>query len=105
MCSAGGLSELAFCLTHTLAFKPRTEVHYIRFRINDNRLVQLHPLAASQKNCKGEEMTDMIDLSYRWSCCLYRWAQAFMAHGIFFENTPVLTKFDGVLIDHPKTFG
>ena len=59
--TAGGFTEIALLPNTHPTVQSKNEISYIT-QGNTNRLVQLHTLAAITKNCKGEELTEMINL-------------------------------------------
>lgn len=65
-------------------------------------MVQIHPLAAITKNCKGEEMTDMIDLHTAGAIGFSDGLKPLWHTDIFLKALQYLQKFDGVLIDHSE---
>jgi dihydroorotase len=99
--AAGGFTELAILPNTQPTIQTKNEVHYIR-QNNDSQLVQLHPLAAVTKNCKGEEMTDMIDLHTAGAVAFTDGLKPLWHTDIFLKTLQYLQKFDGVLIDHPE---
>ncbi len=99
--AAGGFTEIAVQPNTQPSVQTKNEVHYI-LNNNDNRLVQIHPLAAITKNCKGEEMTDMIDLHAAGAVGFSDGLKPLWHTDIFLKALQYLQKFDGVLIDHPE---
>lgn len=99
--AAGGFTEIAVLPNTQPAVQTKNEVHYI-LQNNDNRLVQIHPLAAITKNCKGEEMTDMIDLHTAGAIGFSDGLKPLWHTDIFLKALQYLQKFDGVLIDHSE---
>ncbi len=59
--AAGGFTEVAVLPNTYPTVQTKNEVSYITGN-NDNRHVQIHSLAAVTRNCKGEELTEMIGL-------------------------------------------
>lgn len=99
--AAGGFTEIAVLPNTQPALQTKNEVHYVR-QYNDSRLVQIHPMAAVTKNCKGEEMTDMIDLFHAGAVAFTDGLKPLWHTDIFLKALQYLQKFDGVLIDHPE---
>jgi dihydroorotase len=79
----------------------KNEISYIT-QGNNNRLVQLHTLAAITKNCKGEELTEMIDLHEAGAVAFTDGLKSVWHTDIFLKSLQYLQKFDGLLIDHPE---
>ncbi len=99
--AAGGFTELAVLPNTHPAIQTKNEVSYI-LQNNDTRLVQIHPLSAVTKNCKGEELTDMIDLHEAGAVAFTDGLKPLWHTDIFLKSLQYLQKFDGLLIDHPE---
>jgi dihydroorotase len=69
---------------------------------NANSLVQIHPLAAITKGCKGDELTDMIDLHEAGAVAFTDGLKPLWHTDIFLKTLQYLQKFNGLLIDHPE---
>jgi len=59
--AAGGFTEVALIPNTEPAIQSKNDVSYITSR-NPNQLVQLHPIGAITRDCKGEDLTEMIDM-------------------------------------------
>ncbi len=99
--SAGGFTEVAILPNTSPTVQTKNEVSYIT-QSNDNRLIQIHTLAAVTKNCKGEELTDMIDLHEAGAVAFTDGLKALWHTDIFLKSLQYLQKFNGLLIDHPE---
>jgi dihydroorotase len=99
--AAGGFTEVAVLPNTHPAVQSKNEVCYIT-QNNDTRLVQIHPLAAITKNCKGEELTDMIDLHEAGAVAFTDGLKPLWHTDIFLKSLQYLQKFNGLLIDHPE---
>jgi len=64
--------------------------------------VQIHALAAVTRNCKGEELTEMIDLHEAGAVAFTDGLKPVWHTDIFLKSLQYLQKFDGLLIDHPE---
>jgi dihydroorotase len=98
---AGGFTEVAVLPNTLPTIQSKNEVSYITSN-NDNRLVQIHALAAVTKNCKGEELTEMIDLHEAGAIAFTDGLKPIWHTDIFLKSLQYLQKFDGLLIDHPE---
>jgi len=99
--TAGGFTEVAvFPNTHPV-IQSKNEVAYITQR-NENRLTQLHPLAAVTLNTKGEDLTEMIDLHTAGAVGFTDGLKSIWHTDVFYKTLQYLQQFDGVLIDHPE---
>jgi len=99
--SAGGFTEIAVLPNTVPAIQTKNEVSYVTGG-NDNRLVQIHALAAVTKNTKGEELTEMIDLHVAGAVAFTDGLKPIWHTDIFLKSLQYLQKFDGLLIDHPE---
>ena len=59
--AAGGFTEIALLPNTQPCVQTKNEISYL-VRGNQDRLVQIHPMASVTQNNKGEELTEMIDL-------------------------------------------
>ena len=99
--AAGGFTEIAVLPNTVPAIQTKNEVSYVTGG-NDNRLVQIHALAAVTKNTKGEELTEMIDLHAAGAVAFTDGLKPIWHTDIFLKSLQYLQKFDGLLIDHPE---
>lgn len=99
--AAGGFTEVAVLPNTQPAVQTKNEISYLTAN-NENRLVQIHALAAVSKNCKGEELTEMIDLHEAGAIGFTDGLKPVWHTDIFLKSLQYLQKFDGLLIDHPE---
>ncbi|HLZ17582.1 MAG TPA: dihydroorotase [Cyclobacteriaceae bacterium] len=99
--AAGGFTGIAVLPNTQPTIQTKNEVSYLT-QNNDNRLVQIHPLAAVTKNCKGEELTDMIDLHEAGAAAFTDGLKSLWHTDIFLKSLQYLQKFNGLLLDHPE---
>ncbi len=99
--AAGGFTEVAVLPNTVPTIQSKNEVSYVTGN-NDNRLVQVHALAAVTKNCKGEELTEMIDLHEAGAIAFTDGLKPIWHTDIFLKSLQYLQKFEGLLIDHPE---
>ncbi|HCW08177.1 MAG TPA: dihydroorotase [Cytophagales bacterium] len=97
----GGFTEIVVLPNTQPVVQSKNDVSYIT-QANNNRLVQIHALAAVTKNCKGEELTDMIDLHEAGAIAFTDGLKSIWHTDIFLKSLQYLQKFDGLLIDHPE---
>lgn len=98
---AGGFTEIAVLPNTEPCIQTKNDVNYLT-RGNDNRLLQIHPLASVTKNNKGEELTEMIDLHEAGAAGFTDGLKPIWHTDIFLKSLQYLQKFNGVLIDHPE---
>jgi len=99
--AAGGFTEVAVLPNTLPTVQTKNEVSYLTAN-NENRLVQVHALAAVTKHCKGEELTEMIDLHEAGAVAFTDGLKPVWHTDIFLKSLQYLQKFDGLLIDHPE---
>ena len=99
--AAGGFTEVAVLPNTLPTVQTKNEVSYITAN-NESRLVQVHALAAVTKNCKGEELTEMIDLHEAGAIAFTDGLKPIWHTDIFLKSLQYLQKFEGLLIDHPE---
>ncbi len=99
--AAGGFTEVAVLPNTQPAIQSKNEISYLTAN-NNNRLVQLHALAAVTKNCKGEELTEMIDLHQAGAVAFTDGLKPVWHTDIFLKSLQYLQKVEGLLIDHPE---
>lgn len=99
--AAGGFTEVVLLPNTHPAVQSKNEISYIT-QANATRLVQLHPMAAVTKNCKGEELTEMIDLHEAGAVAFTDGLKSLVHTDLFLKSLQYIQKFDGLLIDHPE---
>ncbi len=99
--AAGGFTEVAVLPNTHPTIQSKNEVSYVTAN-NESRLVQIHALAAVTKNCKGEELTEMIDLHEAGAIAFTDGLKPVWHTDIFLKSLQYLQKFDGLLIDQPE---
>lgn len=98
---AGGFTGVAVLPNTHPAIQSKNEVSYV-LGGNESRLVQVYPMAAVTKNCKGEELTEMIDLHEAGAVAFTDGLHSLWHTDVFLKALQYLQKFGGVLIDHPE---
>jgi dihydroorotase len=98
---AGGFTEIAVLPNTVPSIQTKNDVTYLTSG-NENRLLQIHPLASVTKGNKGEELTEMIDLHEAGAAGFTDGLKTLWHTDIFLKALQYLQKFDGVLLDHPE---
>ena len=101
--AAGGFTELAMLPNTVPCVQTKNEISYL-VRGNENRLVQVHPMASVTLQNKGEELTEMIDLHQAGAVAFTDGIKPVWHTDIFLKSLQYLQKFNGVLIDHPEDY-
>jgi dihydroorotase len=98
---AGGFTDIAVLPNTAPSVQSKNEISYLT-RGNENRLVQIHPIASVTRNNKGEELTEMIDMHEAGAVAFTDGLKPIWHTDILLKSLQYLQKFDGVLIDHPE---
>lgn len=98
--AAGGFTGIAMLPNTEPAVQSKNEISYITRR-NPVRLVSIFPLAAVTRGCKGEELTEMIDLHEAGAIAFTDGLKPLWHTDILLKSLQYLQKFDGLLIDLP----
>lgn len=101
--AAGGFTELAVLPNTVPCVQTKNEISYL-VRGNENRLVQIHPMASVTLNNKGEELTEMIDLNAAGAVAFTDGLKPIWHTDIFLKSLQYIQKFNGVLLDHPEDY-
>lgn len=99
--AAGGFTEVAVFPNTNPTVQTKNEVSYLT-GANSNRLVEIHAIAAVTRGCKGEELTEMIDLHEAGAVAFSDGLHSVWHTDIFLKALQYLQKFNGLLIDHPE---
>jgi dihydroorotase len=99
--AVGGFTEIAMLPNTAPCVQTKNEISYIT-RKNEDRLVQIHAMAAVTRNNKGEELTEMIDLHEAGAIAFTDGLKPIWHTDILLKALQYLQKFNGVLIDHPE---
>lgn len=100
---AGGFSEIAMLPNTIPCVQTKNEISYL-IRGNQNRLVQVHPMASVTRNNMGEELTEMIDLHAAGAVGFTDGLKSIWHTDILLKSLQYIQKFNGVLIDHPEDY-
>lgn len=78
----------------------RSAVQYI-INQSSSDLVDLYPIAAISKNCRGEEITEMIDLSRSGAVAFSDGNQTITSSGLMMRALDYSKSVNGLIIHHP----
>ncbi len=96
-----GFTDLALLPNTIPAVQTKNDVQYITGG-NENRLVQLHALAAITKDTKGAELTDMQDLHMAGAVGFTDGLRHLDHTDIFLKALQYVQRFQGLVLDHPE---
>ncbi len=96
-----GFTDLALLPNTQPVVQTKADVQYV-VQGNENRLVQLHALAAITRHTKGEEMTEMHDLHMAGAVGFTDGLKHLEHTDIFFKALQYVQRFQGLVLDHPE---
>ncbi len=99
--AAGGFTEVALIPNTEPAIQSKNDVSYITSG-NASQLVQLHPVGAITRDCKGEDLTEMIDMHQAGAVAFSDGDKPVWNTDILLKTLLYLQKFDGLLINRPE---
>lgn len=99
--AAGGFTEVVLLPNTLPALQTKNDIRYINER-NPDELVQLHAMGAVTKDCKGEELTEMIDMHMAGAVGFTDGERPIWNTDILLKSLQYLQKFDGILMDKPE---
>jgi len=99
--AAGGFTEVALLPNTQPVIQTKNDIRYINER-NVNELVQLHAIGAVTRDCKGEDLTEMIDMHTAGAVAFSDGQQPVWNTDILLKSLLYLQKFDGLLMDKPE---
>ena len=107
--AAGGFTEVALIPNTEPAIQSKNEVKYV-LSGNKHNLVQLYPISAVTRDCKGEDLTEMIDMHTNGAVAFSDGDKPIWNTDILLKTLQYLQKFNGILINKPEdkhltTFG
>lgn len=99
--AAGGFTEVALIPNTEPAIQSKNDVSYITSG-NKYNLVQLYPIGAITKDCKGEDLTEMIDMHQAGAVAFSDGDRPVWNTDILLKTLLYLQKFGGLLINRPE---
>jgi len=101
--AAGGYTGL-ICQPNTdPVVHSKSEVLYIKNNTRDS-LVDFFPLGAISRNCKGEDITEMLDMHQSGAVAFTDGKYAVQNNGMMMRALQYVKAFDGVVINHPHDY-
>lgn len=99
--AAGGFTGVALIPNTEPTIQSKADVEYLR-RSNSNNLVQIYPIAAITKGCKGEELTEMLDMEASGAVAFSDGNRPLWNTDILLKSLQYVQKFNGLIIDRPQ---
>lgn len=97
----GGFTEIAVLPNTQPVVQTKNEVAYLT-QANGNRLVDVHSLAAVTRDCKGEELTEMIDLHTAGAVGFTDGNRPLWHTDLLLKSLQYVQKFNGLILDRPE---
>jgi len=96
----GGFTEIA-CFPNTQPpIHTKSEVQYIKNNTKDS-IVNFHPIGAISTDCRGEEMSDMVDLHHAGAVAFSDGMHSVQNNGVLMRALEYVKSFNGLIINHP----
>ncbi|UII20344.1 dihydroorotase [Fulvivirga ligni] len=99
--AAGGFTGVAVLPNNHPVTQGKNDVKYLQ-SINTESLTQIYPIAAVTLGCKGEELTEMIDLHTAGAAAFSDGLNPIWHTDILLKSLQYLQKFNGLLINKPE---
>lgn len=99
--AAGGFTGVALLPNTLPVIQSKNDIRYVR-AANDTAVTQVYPYGAITKSCKGEELTDILDMHEAGAVAFTDGEKPVWHADIFLKTLLYLQKFDGLLIDKPE---
>ncbi len=99
--AAGGFTGVALLPNTEPVIQSKNDIRYLT-EGNDYALTQVYPIGAVTKSCKGEELTDILDMHAAGAIAFTDGEKPIWHTDIFLKTLLYLHKFNGLLINKPE---
>ncbi len=99
--AAGGFTGVALLPNTKPCIETKNDVSYLTSK-NKQSITQVYPLGAVTKGCKGEDLTEMLDLHAAGAVAFTDGEKSIWNTDILLKSLLYLQKFDGLLINKPE---
>ena len=99
--AAGGYSTLLSWPNSAPAVDTKAAVLYIR-RQTQGQLVEIYPIGAVSKLCKGEDITEMIDMQRAGALAFSDGHHPIQSAGLMLRALQYVKSFDGLIVNQPQ---
>lgn len=99
--ATGGFTEVVLLPNTQPVIQSKNDVSYIMSG-NKLNLVQLHAIGAVTKDCKGEDLTEMLDMNNAGAVAFSDGDHPIWNTDILLKTLQYLQKFEGLLINKPE---
>lgn len=97
--AAGGYTGIvSFPNTHPVV-QSKTDINYAK-QFSDRQVVQVYPAGALTHDCKGEEITEMLDMHHAGAVLFTDGLQAVKHAGVFLRALQYVKSFGGLVMHH-----
>ncbi len=98
---AGGFTAIASFPNTRPAIHSRTEVNYLK-HFSADRLIDIFPIGAVSKNCKGEEMAELYDMHDAGAVAFSDGKHSVQHILLLTKALQYVKAFDGLIINYPN---
>jgi len=102
--ASGGYTALALFPNTNPVIDNRSSVQYILNQTRDH-IVDHYPIGALSKDCKGEEITEMMDMHNSGAIAFSDGLQTVSSSGLLMRALDYVKSVDGLIIHHPSDPG
>lgn len=102
--ASGGYTALAVFPNTQPVVDNRSSVQYILSQTADH-IVTHYPVGALSKTCKGEEITEMMDMHHSGAVAFSDGLKAVTSNGLMMRALDYVKSVDGLIIHHPSDPG
>lgn len=99
--AAGGYTAVAIFPNLKPAIDNKTSVQFI-VNATASQLIDFHPIGALSKNCAGEEITEMIDMSRNGAIAFSDGQKSVQSNGVLLRGLEYVKSIDGLIINSPQ---
>lgn len=98
--ASGGYTALALFPNTNPVIDDKSSVQFIQNN-TENETVDFYPIGAISKNCKGEEITEMIDMHRNGAIAFSDGDKTVSSSGLLLRALMYVKAFNGLIIHHP----
>ncbi|MCC5927844.1 MAG: dihydroorotase [Cyclobacteriaceae bacterium] len=99
--AAGGFTGVALLPNTCPCIQSKNEISYLQ-KNNSRQLVQIYPYGAITRDCKGEDLTEMLDMHHAGAVAFTDGKKPVWNTDILVKTLQYLQKFEGLLINKPE---
>lgn len=96
--ASGGFTDLACFPNTNPTIHSKSEVLFLK---NNSTLVNFHPIGAVSRDCEGQDLAELYDMSANGAVAFSDGSQPIASAGLMKRGLHYLKGIDGLLINHP----